>query len=274
VENLALEQILNITLGVLILGLSPLGFIIYWRLFKQVTSGEAKVTTATMRMPELFLAFVLITMFIGLMSQALSLEPKEIEEINLVDGSMFYLVIVGIIMGFLHMRGNRIQSLFGFDAMRISKALRRAAGLILAAFPVVIVITIAVQLLPGFKGDQQEIVRFFEAATKNADTGRMLITIFLATIVAPIAEEFIFRGFLYGVTKRYTGIIGGMLFTSAIFAAIHMNLPSFPALFVLAVCLNIAYEHTGSLAVPMAMHAFFNLTQLVLIFLLARAGVA
>ncbi len=273
-ENLAFEQILSVTFGLLILGLTPLGFATYWRLFKRVTGGEAKVNTASLRTPELFLAFLLITMFFGLLSEALRAEPPEIEEVNLVDGSMFYLVIVGIIAAFLQMRGNRILSLFGFDAMRIPEAFRRATALTFAAFPIVVLITMIVQFLPGLKGERQEIVQFFEAATKNADTVRVLVTIFLATIVAPVAEEFIFRGFLYGVTKRYTGIIGGMVFTSAIFSAIHVNLPSFPALFVLAVCLNIAYESTGSLAVPMVMHALFNFTQLVLIYLVARTGIA
>ncbi len=273
-EYLGFEQILSVIFGVLILGLSPLAFATYWRLFKQVTSGEAKVNTASLRTPELFLAFILITMFFGLLSEAIRAEPKEIEEVNLVDGSIFYLVIVGIIAMFLQMRGNRILSLFGFDAMRIPEALRRATVLTLAAFPIVVLITMVVQFVPGLKGERQEIVQFFEAATKNADAARMLVTIFLATIVAPLAEEFIFRGFLYGVTKRYTGIIGGMVFTSAIFAAIHLNLPSFPALFVLAICLNIAYEYTGSLAVPMVMHALFNSTQLVLIYVVVRTGIA
>ena len=273
-ETLSIEEILGLIFGLLILGLSPFGFAAYWRLFKQVTTGEAKVHTASLRLPELFLAFLLITMFLGLLFEALRAEPKKFEEINLVDGSIFYVVIVGIIAAFLQMRGNRILSLFGFDAMRIPEALRRAIALTLAAFPIVVLITMVVQLLPGLKGDRQEIVQFFEAATKNADTARMVVTIFLATIIAPVAEEFIFRGFLYGVTKRYTGIIGGMVFTSAIFAAIHLNLPSFPALFVLAVCLNIAYEHTGSIVVPMVMHALFNFTQLVLIYLVAQTSIA
>ncbi len=272
-EHLAFEQILSIIFGLVVLGLSPLGFAIYWRLFKQVTSGEAKVATEPLRMPELFLAFLLITMFMSLMSQALGTQPTEIEEVNLVDGSMFYLVLVGIIAAFLQMRGNHILSLFGFDSMRIPEALRRATALTLAAFPLVLLITMVVQFLPGLKGERQEIVQFFESATKDANASRMLVTIFLATIVAPFSEEFIFRGFLYGVTKRYTGIIGGMVFTSVIFSAIHLNLPSFPALLVLAACLNIAYEYTGSLVVPMVMHALFNFMQLVMIYLVVRTGI-
>ena len=49
-----------------------------------------------------------------------------------------------------------------------------------------------------------------------------------------------------------------MLLTSLLFAAIHMNGPVFLPLFVLAVCLTLAYEATGSLWVPMLMHALFN----------------
>ena len=54
------------------------------------------------------------------------------------------------------------------------------------------------------------------------------------------------------------GVPAGILINAALFAGIHLNAPSFAGLFVLAVCLTLAYEWTGSLLVPMAMHALFN----------------
>ena len=50
----------------------------------------------------------------------------------------------------------------------------------------------------------------------------------------------------------------GVLVSSLLFAAVHAHLPSFAPLFVLGTCFAIAYEWSGSILVPMTMHALFN----------------
>jgi membrane protease YdiL (CAAX protease family) len=91
----------------------------------------------------------------------------------------------------------------------------------------------------------------------------------LAVVVAPVAEETIFRGYIYGVLKRYFGGIGAGLFSAALFAGLHLNVAALPALFVLALCLTLAYEATGSLLVNIFMHGFFNLSMLLTMLYLA-----
>ena len=83
-----------------------------------------------------------------------------------------------------------------------------------------------------------------------------------------------FRGFFYVVFKRYVGAPVSALFTAALFAAFHVNLTAFPGLFVLALCFTIAFEATGSLVVPMTMHALFNGAQLGLLYLMSTAEAA
>jgi membrane protease YdiL (CAAX protease family) len=80
----------------------------------------------------------------------------------------------------------------------------------------------------------------------------------MAVIVAPVAEEVIFRGYLYPVVKKYAGTTVALLLTAVLFAVLHGHVPSIPALTMLAVCLGLAYEKSGSLLVPMIMHAVFN----------------
>jgi len=75
----------------------------------------------------------------------------------------------------------------------------------------------------------------------------------------------VFRFFLYGVLKRYFGIIAGLLINALLFAAVHQHLPSFAPLFILGCCFTLAYEWSGSILVPMAMHALFNSANLVLL---------
>jgi membrane protease YdiL (CAAX protease family) len=92
-------------------------------------------------------------------------------------------------------------------------------------------------------------------------------------IVAPVAEEIIFRGYFYGVIRRFGGRIPAILTSSLLFAAIHVHLPSMLGLGLLAVILCLLYERTGSLWATMTMHAAFNATTIAaLIFFPELAG--
>lgn len=79
-----------------------------------------------------------------------------------------------------------------------------------------------------------------------------------AVLVAPICEEIVFRGYLYPAAKRFAGpwVAGGA--TALIFAAAHGALAPLLPLFVFGALLVLAYELTGSLWAPMAMHFCFN----------------
>jgi membrane protease YdiL (CAAX protease family) len=55
-------------------------------------------------------------------------------------------------------------------------------------------------------------------------------------------------------------MIAGVVLNCLLFSAMHANLAALPSLCVLAFALTVAYELTGCILVPMAMHALFNLT--------------
>ncbi len=135
----------------------------------------------------------------------------------------------------------------------------RAVALIVLALPLVAgAIALAHVLLAGagyIDDSKQDIVVFLERNQSAA--ARWVVAVF-AVVVAPMQEEFLFRGYLYGIMRRYAGPAVGTVLNAALFAAIHLHLPSFGGLFVLAVCLTLAYEWSGSLFVPMMMHAMFN----------------
>ena len=86
-----------------------------------------------------------------------------------------------------------------------------------------------------------------------------------AVLLAPIAEEFFFRGLLQTLLvrvlrRRWAAIA----VTSIAFGAIHFPQPqAVLALIVLSVLIGFAYERTGSLLPPILIHALFNLKTLV-----------
>ena len=93
----------------------------------------------------------------------------------------------------------------------------------------------------------------------------MTLTLF-ALVVAPVFEEFFFRGFAYPALKEHLGSVRALVIVSAAFAASHLHGPSFVPLFVLALGLGLAYELTGTLLTPITMHAVFNSTMIVQLF--------
>jgi membrane protease YdiL (CAAX protease family) len=94
-------------------------------------------------------------------------------------------------------------------------------------------------------------------ATSNSTVVVVLIAAFALT-VAPVFEEFLFRGFAYPALKQRWGTWRALTVVSAVFALIHLHVPSLGPLFALAVGLGLAYELTGSLLAPITMHALFN----------------
>jgi uncharacterized protein len=76
-------------------------------------------------------------------------------------------------------------------------------------------------------------------------------------IVAPIAEEVVFRGLIFGYLRRW-GLTAAVLISTALFAALH--LPTIPVTQVVGgAVFAIAYHMGGSLMVPIVIHMLGNL---------------
>jgi membrane protease YdiL (CAAX protease family) len=79
-----------------------------------------------------------------------------------------------------------------------------------------------------------------------------------AILLAPVAEEMLFRGILYPAVKQAGFPHLALWGTSALFAAVHTNLVTFVPLLVLALALTALYERTDNLLAPITAHATFN----------------
>ena len=89
----------------------------------------------------------------------------------------------------------------------------------------------------------------------------------LATIgvMTPVAEEILFRRVLYGLF-RPLGIWAALILASLIFAAVHLFLHGFPALFGIGAIFQYIYLRSGNLAASALAHALFNCIALTLVF--------
>ena len=91
-----------------------------------------------------------------------------------------------------------------------------------------------------------------------------------AVVLAPVAEEFIFRGMLYPFVKQLGSPRAAFFGVSAIFAAIHFDAGTFVPLFALALALTWLYEKTDNLLAPITAHSLFNATNLVALYFLPQ----
>jgi uncharacterized protein len=77
-------------------------------------------------------------------------------------------------------------------------------------------------------------------------------------VVAPVAEELLFRGFLFRVLRLRMGFWAAAVIDGALFGLVHGSLVILPILAVLGVALCWVYERTGSLFPCIAIHALNN----------------
>ena len=172
-------------------------------------------------------------------------------------------LIIGI-FGVIAFQKNSAIAIFQLHPSRFPKAAAKGLLWLLVVYPLILAIQAVTQQLSGNNDDSQEIVRYF---LEHPDLKHRLAVILMAVIVAPVAEEIIFRGYFYGVIRKFSGRIPAILISSLLFAAIHVHLPSAPGLFILAITLCLLYERTGSLWGNITMHAAFNASTIVVLIL-------
>jgi ABC-2 type transport system permease protein len=94
-------------------------------------------------------------------------------------------------------------------------------------------------------------------ASQFPDRGMAIWLAVLAIGAAPVFEEFIFRGLIFGGLRRSLGLPTATIASAAIFAIVHPPVSVVPV-FVLGVCAALIYDRTKMLAAPMIVHAIYN----------------
>jgi membrane protease YdiL (CAAX protease family) len=87
----------------------------------------------------------------------------------------------------------------------------------------------------------------------------------VALILAPIAEEIMFRGIMYPALKGFGLPRFAFWATAIVFALIHFNAATLLPLLAFACLLNVLYERTGNLVTCMVAHASFNAINLAML---------
>ncbi|HEX6652179.1 MAG TPA: type II CAAX endopeptidase family protein [Thermoleophilaceae bacterium] len=100
----------------------------------------------------------------------------------------------------------------------------------------------------------------------GADQGTfgMIAAGFMVICVAPVAEEFFFRGFFYRALRSRWSVLGAAAIDGLLFGVIHYDFTGadalliLPPLAILGFIFCLVYERTGSIYPTIAMHSFNN----------------
>jgi membrane protease YdiL (CAAX protease family) len=79
----------------------------------------------------------------------------------------------------------------------------------------------------------------------------------VSVLAAPVFEEFIFRGLVFGGLRRQMGALPAATGSAALFAIVHPA-PAMVPVFVVGLATAWAYERSKSLLAPMLVHAVYN----------------
>ena len=118
-------------------------------------------------------------------------------------------------------------------------------------------------LIPGFNVDEKQSVGFEQL------NGQLeYVMAFLALVVlAPVVEETIFRGFLFGRLRRNMNFWWTAIVVSLVFGAIHMQLNVGVDVFALSLILCYVREKTGSIWAGVGIHMVKNSLAFAILFL-------
>jgi membrane protease YdiL (CAAX protease family) len=175
----------------------------------------------------------------------------------LVTGMLTHALMPGVVIAIMLMRGARLGDLFGFAKVGFAKTLGLGVGLGLLAATLV---NIAIRITQQFMRDEppQMLIQKFQSAASGRNEELMIFIAVSAVVVAPIVEEFLFRGIFYPVVARGMGRVPSAVICALLFGLAHDTYAALPGLALLAVLFTLTYEAYGSLLVPMIMHITFN----------------
>jgi membrane protease YdiL (CAAX protease family) len=224
-----------------------------WRAVPLALTNPCGFPLARWGWPEGVFTGGLVAFFLAMAAASAGRAPGKIDMGSVGTSVALYGALVLLVVGFLVFRGFNIRETFGLGVG--GWTWRVVAGWLLMLLPLVYFVQ---SLSYGAGGPDQGPQPIVDFLMKSSGWQARAAVCVVAVIVAPVTEELIFRGCLYGMLRSFAGRVPAIAISAILFALIHGHVPSLPGLIVLAAGLALVYERCGSLWAPISMHAGFN----------------
>lgn len=156
---------------------------------------------------------------------------------------------------FAQLGGRTVRSWqFGYR----STAVRRAAWL--TGLTIVVFLLFSVVWEAALNVTEKD-TKLLEALGTNETTLLLVLSALLTTVIAPICEETLFRGYIFGALSKWGGWLPGAVMTGILFGGVHFGsapVEDLVPLGVLGFALCLLYRRTGSLYPCIALHSLNN----------------
>lgn len=263
-------------MGVLLLG----ALMMYLKYFQRLATQGPQTRPDLLGVPEM-LAGGLIMALLGMTVVARGMgseaptppADRPLDELllyNMVNMALPSLAIIVLLLA----RGGSLGSVYGLTKVGLFRAIGIGIGLAILALPLTYGAKAITVMVFGSQEAPQALVQKFSSAVGGGDMRLVGLIALSACVIAPITEEILFRGTFYPTLARGFGRGPAALACALLFALVHDTFTDVPGLTVLALCFTLAYELTGSLLVPIIMHATFNGLSLLLMWWQVKAGVS
>jgi membrane protease YdiL (CAAX protease family) len=149
---------------------------------------------------------------------------------------------------------------FGFSASAsdVKRVLGWGSLGLLVVLPAAFLLGKLAELVLVRLGVSPEVQLAVKMLQQKPSLGQLVVYGTGAVLLAPVAEEMLFRGILYPALKQSGHRQLALWVSALLFASTHMNLMAFLPLTFLALVLAWLYERTANLLAPILTHLLFN----------------
>ncbi len=135
----------------------------------------------------------------------------------------------------------------------------------------VLVLSATIQALLGALGVRQTQLQDLRCVRDFPPIGFAAI-VFVGGVLAPIAEELFFRGYVFRAYLRTRGPLVAYGLSSLLFGSLHLNLPAILPIVMLGFVFCWAYQRTGSIVPSMVAHAVNNSVAFVILYFVSGSA--
>lgn len=134
----------------------------------------------------------------------------------------------------------------------------------MALLPVILLVLALSKLLLNQLGINEGPQQAVQTVTMASSSVELFLQGLSVILLAPIAEEVIFRGIIYNTAKQINTRTAAIIISGILFAAVHGQWTLVPPLFILSLALVWVFEKSGTILAPIVLHAAFNAVNFIL----------
>lgn len=173
--------------------------------------------------------------------------------ISIVVYALALLIVIGVPWAVWHRRTTKAE----LGIARLPGGLDFAlapAGFVIYIIVTTLVGFIVPLLVPGFNGNQAQEVGFSGLTLPY----QYVLAFLTLVVIAPLAEELLFRGYLYGKLRQAVPTWLAILIVSLLFGAVHMQWNVGIDVFVMSIAACLLREATGGIWSGVGLHMLKN----------------